>query len=80
MKVENNDLVYADDLEGCSFTIAQTNGKYYAFVQVLDLGAKHCRFKKPMKKRYWGPWDANHPEHSMLNIIKHGGPWPDLPK
>lgn len=78
MRVENNNLVYDDDLEDCFVEVERTQGFSIAFVQLLDIGPVGNRFKTAMLKRYWGLWDSKNTQQSMLDIIKDGGKWPDL--
>ncbi|NQY33596.1 MAG: hypothetical protein HRT37_01240 [Alteromonadaceae bacterium] len=78
--VEINNIRFDDNNENCSIQYFRTQGYLFAFVQALDLGRIDLRLKKPKPKRYWGLWDNNEPEKSMLNIFRNGSRWPSLPK
>lgn len=80
MRVEVGNMVF-DDTDGqCLCILAQSEGKLFAFLQVLDLGAAHARFERSMTKRYWGEWDWDNVERSIRNIMEWGGKWPTLPQ
>lgn len=76
MRVQVNQLIYDDADELCKCYLETALGKGYAFVQCIDTGMDGThRFIK----RYWGEYDVNNPEVSMIEILSYGGKWPQLP-
>lgn len=76
MKMESNNLVY-DDLDlRCRLTIIGG----IAYLELLDLGAEHARYKVPEVKRYCGEWSWDNPVGSLQQIILYGNKWRYLPK
>ena len=75
-----SNLVFDDEHPKCFYIISSAQGRAFAFVQCLDLGAAHCRHKEPCIKRYWGVFDLDKPEDSMESILRRVGKWPQLPK
>lgn len=74
MIVEHNNMRYEDHHELCSCEIISgQHGKNFAFVQCFDISTQEL-------KRYWGSWDLENPESSMLSILDRGGKWPKLYK
>lgn len=69
--IKVNNLVYDSENNDCKCILSDTQGKLYAFIQVLD-GDK--------KKYYWGSYDHDSPEKSIKAIMEYGGKWPSLSK
>ncbi|KZY32536.1 MULTISPECIES: hypothetical protein [unclassified Oleiphilus] len=82
MKVINDteNLVYDSGHLMCRIIFNTAVGQDYAFVSFMDVGFDHCRLKKPIRKRYWGPWDHDDPEGSLKLIMDWGGKWDELTK
>ncbi len=75
MKIESNNLVYDDQYPRCRLHIIDAKG----YVELLDLGAPHCRFKKPMVKRYVSDWYWEDPVRGLRHAILYGDKWDKLP-
>ncbi|MGJ0637483.1 hypothetical protein [Xenorhabdus bovienii] len=73
--MEFNNLLYDSTNSNCKCILADSQGKIYAFVQVLDIGMPESL----LIKRYWGVYEHNDPEASIKNILMYGGKWPNLP-
>lgn len=82
MKVINDygNLIYDTEYPACAIECCQSQGEWYAFITVLDLGFPESRLKKPIKKQYWGRYDPDNEESSIHDILHHGGKWPLLRK
>jgi len=70
IKVEVNGLVYDSQDKACKCILTESQGKVYAFLQVLD---------GSFKKQYWGEYSHAKPEASVRSILLNGGKWPSLP-
>ncbi|MEB0982848.1 hypothetical protein [Citrobacter portucalensis] len=71
IKVEVNGLIYDSGNKACKCILADSQGKLFAFIQVLD---------GSLKKRYWGEYSHDYAEASIRAIMEHGGKWPVLPQ
>jgi len=82
MKLINKygNLAYDSENEMCDVSFSCVAGIKYAFVTFIDIGMGHCKLKRPIKKRYWGPWDDYDSEGSMEWIMNYGGKWDQLIK
>lgn len=69
IRVEVNGLVYDSGDKACKCILTASQGKIYAFLQVLD---------GSVKKQYWGEYSHAKPEASIMAIMEHGGKWPNL--
>lgn len=76
MRIEVNTLVYDDTDDLCLCRLEKTQGKLYAFVQVIDTGVDRAQ---RFTKRYWGEYSHSSPEVSLRRILEMGGKWPQLP-
>lgn len=79
VRAESNDLVFDGSDPRCKCIVHNIQGTLFAFIQVMDLGAEHCRFDEPMPKYYCGHFDDERPQESILAIMKTGSKWPHLP-
>lgn len=77
MRVERKPMIYDDSDELCQCVLAQSQGKLYAFLQVIDSGIDG---KARFTARYWGEYSHKAPERSIAAIMEWGGKWPALPK
>lgn len=69
----SNGLVYDDSNPLCSMEVSRSQGENYAFITVIEE-------KWPdHTKRYWGRFDFDDKEGSLIEIMETGGKWPDLP-
>jgi len=77
MKVSNANGNYifddADDL--CFVQFQQSQGKWFAFVQAIDVGFDGSHRNTV---RYWGEWSDDDKEGAMIHILERGGKWPDF--
>lgn len=71
IRVEVNGLVYDSENTACKCILAASQGKVYAYIQVLD--DAHPR-------RYWGEYSHEAVEASLKEIMLRGGKWPHLPE
>lgn len=76
IRIESNNLVYDEMDPRCRLTVIGGKG----YVEVLDLGAEHCRYETPEIKRYMGNWDWANPVGCVDGIIKWGSKWETLPR
>lgn len=71
IKVAVNGLIYDSGNIACKCIFADSQGKLFAFLQVLD---------GSIKKRYWGEYSHDAAEASIRAIMEYGGKWPHLPE
>lgn len=76
MRIEINGLVYDDSDDLCLCLLSQSQGKLYAFLQVIDTGMDG---EQRFTKRYWGEYSHEAPEAYVKRIMENGGKWPSLP-
>ncbi len=77
MKIKTStNLVFDSSHEKCICITSSAEQRTFAFIQCLDVG---CDGKYERPKRYWGLYDSQNPEDSIMRIMRTGGRWPALP-
>jgi hypothetical protein len=77
MRVETSNLVFDGSDKRCGIIFSYAQGQNFAFIQCFDPNQKKDSIHS--RKEYWGRWDWDNPESSMLHILESGGKWPELP-
>lgn len=78
MKIKTNtNLLFDTAHKKCLCITSGAEQRIFAFIQCLDVGQNG---KSERAKRYWGLYDPQNPEESIMRIMLNGGSWPALPK
>lgn len=76
---DHENMIFDSEDDRCLLIKAMgPDGRIHAFIQCLDVGNIHNRLKTPHTKNYWGFYNADEPEKSILEIMHCGVKWPAL--
>lgn len=67
--IDNGHLLYDENDDRCKVFVKQSQGMLFGFGIFIDKG---CPSET---KKYWGKWDWNSQEKSLLSIMESGGKW-----